>query len=117
MIAVAVSMANGCLDAHGTTLRQALGEPVLADRIKLDERRTAILDYVVKVTKRPLDCTSEDLERLKCLGLTEEEVWDVIETSCPWYKPQDDDARRPRAGRHPAGGADADLRVVAATTE
>ncbi len=75
MNAVADSMANGCLYclvAHGAALRKALGDPILADRIALDhrragfdERRTAILDYAVKVTGRPLDCTPEDLERLE----------------------------------------------------
>ncbi len=89
MIAVAVSMANGCLYclvAHGAALREALGDPILADRITLDyrragldERRTAILDYVTKVTKNPLDCTPEDLTRLQECGLTEEETWDVVE--------------------------------------
>ena len=92
MIAVAVSMANGCLYclvAHGAALREALGDPILADRITLDhrragldERRTAILDFAVKVTECPLECASEDLERLKGFGLSEEEVWDVVETSC-----------------------------------
>ena len=91
MIAVAVSMANGCLYclvAHGAALREALGDPILADRVTLDhrragldERRTAILDFAVKVTKEPLECSPEDLERLKGFGLTEEEVWDVIEMS------------------------------------
>jgi uncharacterized peroxidase-related enzyme len=89
MIAVAVSMANGCLYclvAHGAALRQALGDPILADRITLDhrragldERRTAILDFAVKVTEHPLDCDPGDLERLRGYGLTEEEVWDVVE--------------------------------------
>jgi uncharacterized peroxidase-related enzyme len=89
MIAVAVSMANGCLYclvAHGAALREALGDPILADRITLDhrragldERRTAILDFAVKITEHPLDCDPKDLERLKDFGLTEEEVWDVIE--------------------------------------
>jgi uncharacterized peroxidase-related enzyme len=92
MIAVAVSMANGCLYclvAHGAALREALGDPILADRITLDhrragldERRTAILDFAVKVTERPLECTPGDLERLEGYGLTEEDVWDVVETSC-----------------------------------
>jgi uncharacterized peroxidase-related enzyme len=91
MIAVAVSMANGCHTAwvaHGAALRQALGDPILADRITLDyrragldERRTAILDFAVKVTERPLECAPEDLGRIKGFGLTEEEVWDVVETS------------------------------------
>lgn len=89
MIAVAVSMANGCLYclvAHGAALREALGDPILADRVTLDyrragldERRTAILDYATKVTERPLDCTPEDLTCLREHGLTEEEVWDVVE--------------------------------------
>ena len=97
MIAVAVSMANGCLYclvAHGAALREALGDPILADRVTLDhrragldERRTAILDFAVKVTERPLECTPEDLEHLEGFGLTEEEVWDVVEMSCSWYKP------------------------------
>ncbi|ABG05674.1 Uncharacterised peroxidase-related [Rubrobacter xylanophilus DSM 9941] len=89
MIAVAVSMANGCLYclvAHGAALREALGDPILADRITLDyrragldERRTAILDFAVKITREPLECSPEDIERLCGLGLAREEVWDVIE--------------------------------------
>ena len=53
-IAVAVSMAYGCLYclvAYGAALRSALGDPVLAERITLDHRgasldgrRTAILE-------------------------------------------------------------------------
>ena len=86
---IAVSMENGCLYclvAHGAALRQALGDPILADRITLDHRRaglderlTAILDFAVKITERPLDCDPEDLQRLQSFGLTEQEVWDVVE--------------------------------------
>jgi uncharacterized peroxidase-related enzyme len=89
MIAVAVSMANGCLyclAAHGAALREALGDPILADRITLDHRRegldarrTAILDYAVKVTQRPLECAPEDIDALREHGLTTEEAWDVAE--------------------------------------
>jgi uncharacterized peroxidase-related enzyme len=89
MIAVAVSMANGCLYclvAHGAALREALGDPILADRITLDYKRaglnakhTAILDFAVRLTKTPLDCLESDLQHLRSLGLTEYEVWDVIE--------------------------------------
>ncbi|MBX3280700.1 MAG: peroxidase-related enzyme [Acidobacteria bacterium] len=89
MIAVAVSMANGCLYclvAHGAALREALGDPVRADRITLDyrragldERMTAVLDFAVKLTRSPVECSENDLNRLRGLGLTEEEVWDVAE--------------------------------------
>jgi uncharacterized peroxidase-related enzyme len=91
MIAVAVSMANGCLYclvAHGAALREALGDPIVADRITLDYKRAgldskmeAVLDFAVKITSSPLDCEQDDLEHLKSFGLTEEEVWDVIEIS------------------------------------
>jgi uncharacterized peroxidase-related enzyme len=89
MIAVAVSMENSCLYclvAHGAALREALGDPVLADRITLDyrraglsPRRTAILDLAVKVTRNPLDITPADHDTLRSHGLTDEDVWDVIE--------------------------------------
>ncbi len=89
MIAVAVSMANGCLYclvAHGAALREALGDPVMADRITLDYKRArldpkmeAVLDFAVKLTKDPHDCLQEDIDRLLGFGLTREEAWDVIE--------------------------------------
>jgi uncharacterized peroxidase-related enzyme len=89
MIAVVVSMENGCLYclvAHGAALREELGDPILADRITLDYRRaglderlTAILDLAAKITNQPLECSPADLERLKGHGLTEKEVWDVVE--------------------------------------
>ncbi len=89
MIAVVVSMANGCLYclvAHGAALREQLGDPVLADRITLDyrragldERRLAILDYAVKLTLTPLEAGQADINTLTAFGLTLEEVWDVAE--------------------------------------
>jgi uncharacterized peroxidase-related enzyme len=82
-------MANGCLYclvSHGAALREALDDPVLGDRITLDYRRaalsekqTAILDFAVKITENPEKCSPDDHKRLMALGLTQEEVWDVIE--------------------------------------
>jgi uncharacterized peroxidase-related enzyme len=89
MIAVAVSMANGCLYcliAHGAALREALGDPIKADRITLDYKRAgldakmvAVLDFAVKMTKEMSECTAADLAHLQSLGLTQAEVWDVAE--------------------------------------
>jgi uncharacterized peroxidase-related enzyme len=89
MIAVAVSMANGCLYclvSHGAALRALMDDPVQADRITLDYRRagldarlTAILDFAVKLTKQMAECNEADLEHLRSFGLTQEEIWDVIE--------------------------------------
>ena len=89
MIAVAVSMANGCLYclvSHGAALRQALGDPIQADRITLDYKRAgldakmeAVLDFATLLTETPVNASAEDIAHLQSLGLTLEEVWDVIE--------------------------------------
>ncbi len=89
MIAVVVSSANGCLYclvAHGAALREALGDPVLGERISydwrragLDGRRAAICAYAEKLTLAPREMTRADLETLLDTGLTLEEAWDVAE--------------------------------------
>ena len=89
MIAVVVSSANGCLYcliAHGAALREALGDPVLGERISydwrragLDHRRTAICAYAEKLTVSPREVTRDDLRTLLDAGLTLEEAWDVAE--------------------------------------
>jgi uncharacterized peroxidase-related enzyme len=92
MIAVVVSMANGCLYclvAHGAALRQAWGDPVMADRITLDWRRAdaltdrqrAICSMAEKVTRSPVECEESDLEALRAHGLSDADVWDVIEVA------------------------------------
>ncbi len=91
MIAVVVSMANGCLYclvAHGAALREALGDPVLGDRITLDwrragldARRTAICSYAEKLTRAPREITESDLASLRSVGLDDEECWDVAEVA------------------------------------
>jgi uncharacterized peroxidase-related enzyme len=89
MVAVVVSQANGCLYclvAHGQALREALGDPVLGDRIAfdwrragLDERRRAICAFAEKLTLRPVEVEPADVASLLDAGLTQEEAWDVAE--------------------------------------
>jgi uncharacterized peroxidase-related enzyme len=92
MIAVVVSMANGCLYclvAHGAGLRAAWGDAVVADRITLDwrradgltERQRAICALAEKVTRRPVECDESDLDGLRAHGLSDEDAWDVIEVA------------------------------------
>ncbi|HET9770470.1 MAG TPA: peroxidase-related enzyme [Acidimicrobiia bacterium] len=91
MISVVVSMANGCLYclvAHGAALREQSDDKVEADRITFDYRRAdlttrerAILDYAVKVTTNPGDCEESDIEALRAEGLSDEDIWDVIEVA------------------------------------
>lgn len=91
LIAVVVSMANGCLYclvAHGATLRVELGDGVLGDRAtydwrraELDERRRAICAFAEKLTLHPREVEEDDLQRLRDVGLSDEEVWDVAEVA------------------------------------
>jgi uncharacterized peroxidase-related enzyme len=91
MIAVVVSYTNRCLYclvAHGATLRVLMDDPVAADRITfdfrksdLDDRMRAVLEYAVKLTRDPTSCTEADLEVLRGHGLSDEEVWDVAEVT------------------------------------
>jgi uncharacterized peroxidase-related enzyme len=91
MIAVVVSAWNRCtycVVSHGHALRVALGDQVQADLIAinwrhadLDERRTAICAFAEKLTATPHEMTEEDLHALRAVGLTDEEVWDVVEVA------------------------------------
>ncbi len=91
MICLAVSAENQCLYcliAHGAELRQKLGDPILGDRITLDyrragldERQVAMLDYAVKITAAPVECSEEDVDYLRSLGFSDEGIFDIIETA------------------------------------
>jgi uncharacterized peroxidase-related enzyme len=91
LIAVVVSSANRCLYclvAHGASLREELGDPVLGERIAfdwrragLDARRTAISAYAEKLTLAPRDVDRADLSSLLDAGLSLEEAWDVAEVA------------------------------------
>ncbi|NDJ35394.1 MAG: peroxidase-related enzyme [Chloroflexi bacterium] len=91
MIAVAVSSENQCLYcmvAHGADLRVALGDGIRGDRITIDyrraglnERHTAMLDYAVTITRRPVECSEADIERLRGLGFSDEAIFDIAEVA------------------------------------
>ncbi|RMH00311.1 MAG: alkylhydroperoxidase [Chloroflexi bacterium] len=89
MICLAVSSENQCLYclvSHGAELRQLLEDPILGDRITLDyrragldERTVAMLDYAVKITRTPKECSEADINRLRALGFSDEAIFDIIE--------------------------------------
>ncbi len=89
MIAVVVSAVNRCtycLVSHGHDLRVELDDAVTADHIAfnwrgadLDDRQRAICAYADKLAARPAEMMRADIDTLTAVGLTKEEVWDVIE--------------------------------------
>lgn len=88
MIAVVVSNINNCtycLVSHGHDLREEVGA-VAADRITfnwrhadLDDRQRAICAYVEKLTTEPATLDRSDLDGLADAGLTDDDIWDVVE--------------------------------------
>ena len=91
MISVVVSMQNQCLyclTAHGFALRALLKDPVKGDRITLDYRRAgltekqeAMLDFAVKLTLDPVTVSEEDVNDLRAVGYSDEDVWDIAEVT------------------------------------
>jgi len=87
MIAVAVSSQNRCyycLVAHGATVRQMSGDPVLGELMvmnyraaRLPKRQRAMLDFAVKLTSQPWSVEDGDRERLRRAGFSERDIWDI----------------------------------------
>ena len=94
LIAVVVSATNGCglCEAHHTlALGAALGDETKARRIALDphlapltEREHALVDFAGKVTTDPKSVTPADFDRLRDVGLEEEDILEAVETSA-WF--------------------------------
>lgn len=90
-IAVVVSAENRCLYctvAHGAELRQLLGDAILADtiaadykRANLDPKRRAMCDFAVKLTRAPAAIEEADVQQLRDLGFSQEDVWDIAEVT------------------------------------
>jgi len=87
MIAVAVSCANRCfycLTAHGASVRQLSGDPILGDLLvanyraaDLSPRHRAMLDVAWKLTERPAEVGEEDRALLREAGFSDRDIWDV----------------------------------------
>lgn len=87
MIAVAVSSHNRCyycLVAHGAAVRQLSGDPPLGELMamnyraaRLSKRQRAMLDFAGKLTAEPWLVDDDDRERLRRIGFSEKEIWDI----------------------------------------
>ena len=87
MIAVAVSSQNRCyycLAAHGAAVRRYSGNPLLGEHLvmnyrvaRLNKRQRAMLDFAVKLTASPWSVEEVDRERLRRVGLTDRDIWDI----------------------------------------
>lgn len=91
MIGVVVSATNRChycITSHGAVLRELTGDAAFVDRLvsnyrhaPLEPRERAMLDFAVKITEESHRCDEADLDRLRALGFSDEDVMDIAETA------------------------------------
>ena len=69
-------------------MRRLTGDPVLSERMVQDYRRAgldarlrAIMDYAVRITRNSVECSEADIETLRGHGLSDEDIYDVIQTA------------------------------------
>ena len=75
--------------AHGGFLRQHSGDPEYSSHIihdytqaNLDPQTRAILDYAVKLTLTPALMRESDIDLLRSVGLTDEQVLSTVAITC-----------------------------------
>jgi len=89
MVAVVVSAANRCyycLVSHGAAVRKMSGDPQLGEMLALNFRvaevspkMRGVLDFAHKLTVTPADVVEADRQKLRDLGLSSEDIFDLAE--------------------------------------
>ena len=87
MIVVATSAHNQCIYcvvAHGAILRIREKNPQLADQISsnyrkadITPRQKAMLNFALKVSKSSYEISNDDIEDMKELGFSNDDIWDI----------------------------------------
>ena len=69
-------------------MRRLTEDPVLSERIAQDYRRAgldpktrAMLDYAIKITRTPVECDEADIEKLRFLGFSLDDIYDITTTA------------------------------------
>ena len=75
--------------SHGGFLRQHSADPELSSHIMhdytqadLDEQTRGMLDFAVKLTKNPSGSKKADVERLRDLGLNDQQILSTVLITC-----------------------------------
>jgi uncharacterized peroxidase-related enzyme len=87
MIVVTTSGLNDCIYcvvAHGAILRIREKNPLIADQLATNYRKSdisarqrAMLDFAVKVSRRAHEIEEADFETLRAAGFSDEDIWDI----------------------------------------
>ncbi|HET9719275.1 MAG TPA: peroxidase-related enzyme [Solirubrobacteraceae bacterium] len=91
MIVVATSSLNQCqycVVAHGAILRIRAKDPLIADQVAVNyrksditDRQRAMLEFAVRVSQRAHEVSEADFASLKAHGFGEDEAWDIAAIS------------------------------------
>jgi uncharacterized peroxidase-related enzyme len=91
MIAVVVSTVNRChycIVSHSAALRKLTEDPVLVDQLAtnhkyapLDPKERAMLDFAVKLTESSSSCAEQDIDALREVGWSDEEIFDIAQVA------------------------------------
>ena len=91
MIAVVVSSSNRCYYcqvAHGAAVRELSGDAMLGELMvmnyrvaELEPRQRAMLDFAVKLTEESHTVGEADRQRLRDLGFSDADIWDIAEVA------------------------------------
>lgn len=86
VVASGINRCTYCLVSHGQALRHERDDEANADRIvfnwrhaDLTDRERAICMFVEKLTAEPATVERADLDALGQAGLSEDDIWDVVE--------------------------------------
>jgi uncharacterized peroxidase-related enzyme len=87
MIATVVSAHNRCfycITAHGASVRNLSGDPVLGEMMamnyraaRLSKRQRAMLDFAAKLTVEPWTIEESDRARPRGAGFSDRDIWDI----------------------------------------
>jgi uncharacterized peroxidase-related enzyme len=87
MIVVATSSANQCqycVIAHGAILRIRAKNPVVADQIAVNYRKSditprqkAMLDFAMKVSRTAEEISEQDFAEVSRHGFSDDDIWDI----------------------------------------
>jgi uncharacterized peroxidase-related enzyme len=87
MIVVATSNDNGCqycVVAHGAILRIRAKNPLIADQVAVNYRKSditprqmAMLDFALKISRDSRSISDNDFETLRGHGFSDDDIWDI----------------------------------------
>ena len=91
MIAVVVSTANRChycIVSHSAALRKLTGDPLLVEQLQtnhayaaVEPKERAMLDFAVKLTTASHESTEADVEALRSVGWSDEDIFDIAQVA------------------------------------